>query len=155
MAQYASKTEVPVDRSRTELEGLLTKYDATQFAYAWQNGEGEAPLVAIAFTIRRLVVRIELPMPSFTDPKIEKTPSGKRRTVLQRDEAYAQETRRRWRCLVAIVKAKLVAVEDGISTLEREFLADVVLPNGSTVGEWAVPQLGEADMPALLPGKTR
>jgi hypothetical protein len=43
--------------------------------------------------------------------------------------------------LVAVVKAKLVAVEDNISTLEREFVADLVLPNGQTMHEWARPQL--------------
>lgn len=28
----------------------------------------------------------------------------------------------------------------GESTMEREFMADLVLPDGRTVGEWAVPQ---------------
>jgi len=54
------------------------------------------------------------------------------------------------------VKAKLEAVETGIVSLEEEFLAHVVLPDGSTVGQWAEPQLaelyGRGDMPALLPG---
>ncbi len=39
---------------------------------------------------------------------------------------------------------------------ESEFLAQLVLPNGSTVGEWARPQVAAAyasgEMPALLPG---
>ena len=55
-----------------------------------------------------------------------------------------------------VIKAKLVAVEAGISTIEREFLADVVLPDGHTVGQWVAPQLDKiyerGEMPALLPG---
>ena len=43
----------------------------------------------------------------------------------------------------------------GISTIEREFLSNIVLPDGQTVGEWMAPQLETAytqgNMPALLP----
>lgn len=40
-----------------------------------------------------------------------------------------------------IIKAKLEAVESGISTIEREFLYEIVLPDGSTVGDWVIPQV--------------
>ena len=54
------------------------------------------------------------------------------------------------------IKAKLEAVEAGISSFEEEFLAHVVLPDGSTFGAWAKPQLAAVyaggSMPALLPG---
>ena len=54
-----------------------------------------------------------------------------------------------------IIKAKLEAVESGISTVEREFFYDVVLPDGKTIGEWMAPQLEEAyrtgSMPPMLP----
>ena len=53
------------------------------------------------------------------------------------------------------VKAKLEAVESGISTIEREFFYDIVLPNGETIGEWMAPQLETAyqsgTMPPMLP----
>jgi hypothetical protein len=39
------------------------------------------------------------------------------------------------------VKAKLEAVSSGISTFEREFLADLVLPNGRVVHEELAPRL--------------
>ena len=52
-------------------------------------------------------------------------------------------------------KAKLEAVESGISTVEREFFYDVVLPDGKTIGEWMAPQLETAyqtgTMPPMLP----
>jgi hypothetical protein len=47
------------------------------------------------------------------------------------------------------------AVDTGISTIEREFLSYIVLPDGQTVGEWMAPQLETAytqgNMPVLLP----
>ena len=64
--------------------------------------------------------------------------------------------RQRWRALVLIVKAKLEAIEAGISTLEREFLADIIMPNNQTVGQWLAPQIEQVyltgKMPPLLPG---
>lgn len=80
---------------------------------------------------------------------------GHAHTAAARD-AYEQEIRRRWRSLLLVVKAKLTAVADGISTVEREFLADLVIPTGQTLAEWLAPQLEAAyahgGVPALLPG---
>lgn len=48
---------------------------------------------------------------------------------------------RRWRALLLVTKAKFEAVASGISTVEREFLADLVLPNGRVVQEELAPRL--------------
>ena len=64
--------------------------------------------------------------------------------------------RRLWRSMLLVIKAKLEAVNSGIVTIEQEFLAHIVLPDGSVVGDWAADQLkqvyGGGQMPALLPG---
>lgn len=151
---YAETTSVPEDRSRAELEALLTKYGATQFGYAWDI-VGEEKISQLVFRLAGHQVRVQLPLPTMGDPMITLSPAGKRRTEAQAQAAYAQENRRRWRSLVMVVKAKLVAVSDGITTLEREFLADVVLPDGQTVGQWVQPQLADGGQPALLPGGAR
>lgn len=63
--------------------------------------------------------------------------------------------KQRWRALALIIKAKLEAVESGISEFDDEFLANIMLPDGATVGEWFRPQLAEAyrigSMPTGLP----
>jgi hypothetical protein len=60
--------------------------------------------------------------------------------------------RQRWRALLLTIKAKLEAVAVGITTLEEEFLANVVTPDNVTVGEWIRPQLKEAyETGAVLP----
>ncbi|GBR74832.1 hypothetical protein NO1_1939, partial [Candidatus Termititenax aidoneus] len=43
--------------------------------------------------------------------------------------------------LALCIKAKLEAVESGISHFEDEFLANFVMPNGQTFGECVVPQI--------------
>ena len=54
-----------------------------------------------------------------------------------------------------MIKAKLEAIHQGISSIEREFLADTIMPDGQTVAEWVEPQLAKAyesgQMPKLLP----
>jgi hypothetical protein len=93
-------------------------------------------------------------MPDLADFRQSET--GRRRTESAAQAAYDQAVRARWRALLLIIKAKLEAIAGGISTLEREFLADVVMPDSQTVGQWLAPQLEAAyqsgRMPPLLPG---
>jgi hypothetical protein len=54
-----------------------------------------------------------------------------------------------------VIKAKLEAVESRIAEFESEFLANIVLPDGQTVGKFMQPQVEKAyktgKMPLLLP----
>lgn len=56
----------------------------------------------------------------------------------------AQEVRALWRGLALLVKAKLAAVEAGISEFEVEFLPHTILPDGSTVAEQVLPTIEAA-----------
>jgi hypothetical protein len=147
--RYAARTDVTPDRSRSEIERALVKYGATGFAYMWE-GENQA----IAFKIHDRHIRIILPLPSLAD--FQYTATKQRRSASGQKAAYDQAVRQRWRALVLIVKAKLEAIEGGISTIEREFMADVVMPNNQTIGQWLQPQIESAyttgRMPPLLPG---
>ena len=96
-----------------------------------------------------------LPLPDKQDKQFWYTPERRnRRTEDQAYAAWEQACRSRWRSLYLIIKAKLEAVESGISTIDREFLYDVVLPDGRTVGDIVTPQLEIAyqsgQMPPLL-----
>lgn len=42
-------------------------------------------------------------------------------------------------------------MESGITTLESEFLANLVLPDGGTVGDWLAPQIEEAYATGRMP----
>lgn len=141
---YARTTTVPVERTQAQLEQVLMKHGATQFVRGWDEAQAMAK---VAFTLEGRQVRLTLPLD---------VPDEYNGTLLQNQKAADQANRAKWRSLLLVVKAKLIAVEDGISTIEREFMADVVLPNGNTLSEWAAPQLAVAyetgAMPALMPG---
>jgi hypothetical protein len=152
MSWYAEKTEVSSDRTRSEIEATLRRYGATQFAYGWDPGAA-----TLGFGISNRLVRFRLPMPNPKDRRFTHTESRNlQRSADAAAAEYDRAVRQSWRALALVIKAKLEAVAAGITTIEEEFLAHVVLPNGSTVGEWARPQIEVAydtqQMPALMPG---
>jgi len=128
--RFAEDTKVPVDRSQAAVKAELRKAGADQIA-VYESADKSA----VAFRLEARFYRITIPT----------TPGAKN---------AAQDERRAWRLLLLLLKAKLEAVREGATTVEREFLADMLMPDGSTVGEWAGPQLAIAyergQMPAQL-----
>lgn len=156
MARYAAKTSVPVERSRNEIEATLARYGAQQFMYGWDGNGALIAFVVEAWPGQQRQVRFHLPLPSRDERRFTHHSRG-RRTPDAAEREWEQACRQRWRALLLVVKAKLEAVETGIATFEDEFLAYIMLPNGSTVGGWVGPQLEAAYdpdrgiMPAGLP----
>ena len=151
--RYARTTSVTVSQSRVELEGILERYGADAFGYATDKGR-----VDIAFRIDGRHVRMTVPMPLITDDEFQTTWTGRLAAESTVKSQWEQACRSRWRALVLVVKAKLEAVAVGISTVEREFLADIMLPDGRTIGATIAPQIAESyrtgNMPPLLSGPT-
>jgi hypothetical protein len=143
MSRYAKGTEVSSERSRGEIERVLSRYGAEKFAYF--SGAEHA---AIAFVVRGRAVRMRLSLPnpqSFT--------KGKSRKFEAARKEWEAACRQSWRCLLLVVKAKLEAIESGIATFEDEWLAYLVLADGRTVGERVAPQLDRilsGDAPLML-----
>lgn len=145
---FAEGTTVSVEKSRAEIEALLTRYGATRFASGW-----DATHAQIAFQIGNLAVRFLLPMPDVKDRRfthVVRRGCSHLRTDLQKRGVIDQEQRRRWRALALVIKAKLEAVSTGITTLEQEFLAHIVTDDGLTVGDHIVPRLKDGPPSARL-----
>jgi len=150
-APYAQGTEVSPERSKAEIERTLKRYGAEAFLYG-ENQHG----VLIQFAAHNRIVRFVLPLPARGDFEDYR---ARNNVVVSGQKAYDAEVRRRWRSLANAIKAKLEAVESGIVDFEREFLAQIVLPDDSTVGQWFGPQLEQVyrsgAMPAMLPALER
>ena len=151
MARYAATTQVPVETTRQEIETLLKRRGATRLLHGWA-ADGRALL---AFEMEGRQVRLLLRMPDRMDREFTHDASGKERTTAKAQSFYEQAERQRWRALLLIIKARFEAIDAGITTLEREFLADVVLPDGQSLGDAIRPQIESAyqtgNMPPLLP----
>lgn len=153
---YASTTSVSVEKSRAEIEATLARYGAERFAYATEPGRA-----IIGFQIKDttgvlLAIRMTLPLPTKSEKRFTMRKSHGGRLVendpLKVNQLWEQACRSSWRSLCLVIKAKLEACATGISTVEREFLADVLLPNGAgTIGEMIRPQLADMSIRGVVP----
>lgn len=154
---YAERTSVSVEKSKAEIETILRRFGADQFVSGWSNDGA-----TIGFRCKDRMVRFDLRLPDRGDKRFREYKRGTythRRDPSQAEHLWEQACRESWRALALVIKAKLAAVAAGISTFEQEFLAHVLLPDGSSVGQFMAPQLTRAyahgEMPVLLvlPGK--
>lgn len=135
--RYAEGTTVAVGKTKDEIDRLLSKSGATQTVMG-SDHTGERVLVGFSIAGRQY----------------------RRQASTKRREKYGKTPREQlereaWRALLLIVKAKLEVVASGYSTMEVEFLSDLVLPNGQTVADDVLPKIEAAynsgTMPLLLP----
>lgn len=147
--KYAEKTEVPSEKSRMEIEKTLTRYGATGFMYGWQEDKA-----LIAFTMAGRSIRFLLPLPDKKAKAIThyRHSSGNMlpRSAKAAEGAWDQACRQRWRAMALCIKAKLEAVECGITTFEHEFLAHFLAGDGRTIGDHVIPQLNDTTSPPRL-----
>lgn len=123
--RYAEDTKVPVAKTRQDIEAALRRAGASRIV---SMDEVESAL--IVFMLSDRLMRIVVPIAA---------------------ETSRQERAAIWRGLFMVMKAKLVAIDRGISSVDQEFLADIVLPDGQTVGRWFEPGLRLAFQRGIMP----
>jgi hypothetical protein len=152
--KFADGTDVPVTRTRAELEELLTRNGAT--ATAVFNSADNA---AVAFEMQGRRVLMRLPLPPRKDRQFTHAIFGARgeqeRSPAAAQQAHDKACRQKWRALLLAVKAKLVSVAEGVETFEDAFMAHVVMPDGRTVADHVRPRIAmsyaQGTMVPLLP----
>lgn len=154
---YAKGTTVSEAATMAEIQRLLGKYKADGF------GVGQdAKKAAIWFRYQGRHVRFVVMMPDANDRAFTHTAhrnswAQKKRTADAAHRAHQDEVRRLWRCLLAVIKAKFVAVADGVAEFDTEFLPYICMPDGRTFGEALAPRIapmlasGSVNIP-MLPG---
>jgi hypothetical protein len=135
---FATKTVVPPAKTRNDIEALLKRYGANRFGYIDEPGHA-----TVAFEMGGRHYAFRLPIPDPGGYSFQKTEQGKQRTALAAAVKWQQAVRSRWRGLLLIIKAKLEAVEAGVVSIEDEFLAQTVMPEGGTVSDVIQPRLKE------------
>ena len=142
---YAKGTDVTTETSRHDIERLLMRHGAEEFASGWK-----AASAMMQFKIRGRVIRFLLPLPKRED--FVRTPV---RNCLRSEEeqfkAWEQACRERWRALLLCIKAKLESVEQGIEQFDSAFMAQIVMPNSQTVEEISVPLIQRAYASGVMP----
>jgi hypothetical protein len=124
--RYANDTEVPVDKSQSEVRKMLRELGADRIAVVDDIVQGSA----VWFQIPPVAYIVRSP-----PPKSDMTEAQR-----------SKRTRSDWRAMVLLIKAKKIGIEQGITTVEREFLADAIMPDGSSLMDHA---------PAMIEGAYR
>lgn len=122
--------------SKDDIEKLLRKAGASQI---YSGFDEDAKQIRLGFRI---------------DGRNYKLTSSTNRPTRRCDED--QIIREAWRVLLLLLRAKLEVIAAGGTTFETEFLANLLLPDGSTVADDVLPKVAEAyataNMPRLLAG---
>ena len=138
MRSYAQGTEVPVGRSRDEIERILERFGATEQGWLRDDEKG---ITTIAFRRARRMYKFSIRIPALSE--FMATPKQRyERTPIQAKAAQDAETRRRFRSLANYIKALLDAVDTGIIELEEALLPYLLLGGSKTLYEEIKPQLG-------------
>lgn len=137
--RFAEGTDVPVEKSRGEITGILATYGVKRMG--WMAGpEGDE----LMFELEGRQFRFQIKQPTWADISdryvYDKNEADRRRAV-------DAEWRRRWRANVLLLKAKLEFADDERSTVLRELLPYAVLADGRTLEEAVV--AGDSGVPLL------
>jgi hypothetical protein len=134
MTKFASGTEVPVEKSKMEIEATVRRYGADGFMSGWDNNRA-----TVQFRCQNRHVRFIMGLPARDEKRFTHFTRGNDKLHARTPDAaikeWEQACRQKWRALALLVKAKLEAVESNIGTFESEFLSHIVLPDGMTVYE--------------------
>ena len=147
---YAEHTTVPAENSRAEIERVICQYAGRDAEFSSGRRAGEAGILFVAHGRR---VKFTVPLPTEAEAEIKTRRKNAAAdsvvTESQKNAWIEQETRRRWRCLLLAIKAKLEVVATEISTFEEEFLAHIVVDDGKTIYEKIRVMEGKKLLPAL------
>jgi hypothetical protein len=152
MASYAEGTRVPIEKTRLDIKSELRKRGAQQIMFHddWDRG-----FTVIAFALNGSAYLNYLPLPTLDSIPARISGNGHYRSEEARRDLAERESARLHRSLFLLIKAKLVAVEDGITTTEQEFFKDLVVWSESgqqtTVYEWYAPQVKHLQSTGLQP----
>lgn len=125
--RYAEDTRIPVERSQTDVKAALKRAGATETAVFEAANRS-----MVAFRLGEFTYRLTVPSKAEArDPD--------------------QEERRAWRLLILLVKAKLEAIREGATTVEREFMADMMVGPNETMADRVMPELRSAQIEGRMP----
>lgn len=123
MSKFAQGTQVTAEKSQMQISMMLKKFGCGALMMGF---EGE--LAFVGFVYKNTQARMFCPV--------------------TKSEA---ENRRRWRVMRIVLQSKFEIIQCSIKTFEEEFFSDIVMPNGKTVAQMALPAVIKAIESGKMP----
>ena len=150
-----STTSVPVGRSQEEIRAVLRRHGAESFQFG-EGLRGGVRMAGVSFRYEGRDVTMLVPIKVPTRAEVDRieVKAKKRRGWLVPEE-WAEM--RIWRVIAWTLRARMIAVEEGVETFEQAFLAHLIYAGtGRTIYEelaaegqinlgHVLPQLGTGD----------
>lgn len=128
--RYAQGTTVTVEKSRAEMSTILSKHGCQRMGW-FTSPEGDG----LEFELQGNRYRFTIPHP-MNEPAEKRTWVNRNSYIAVAQQAE-NEWKRRWRAHVMLLKVKLEFVAGGDSTLEQEFMPNLLVQGGErTLAEW-------------------
>lgn len=131
-------TNVPVEKSQGQIRKLLAGAGASRLAFGEERDDDGQRWAAVTFVLGSHGVRLRVPLKPVSEKAVrDKHWRARTKTIDQvRDALYEQEEKRIWRVLAWNLKARMVAVDEGVETFEEAFLAHLLdARTGQTIYE--------------------
>jgi hypothetical protein len=123
MSKFAKGTDVSPEKSQMQISKMLRDFKCSSVMMGYENERA-----FIGFIYGKTQVRMFCPI-------VKSEP----------------ENRRRWRVLRIVIQSKFEIIHCGIKSFEEEFFADIVMPNGMTVSQMALPAVNKALDSGIMP----
>lgn len=121
-------TTVPVEKSQGEIRSLLMKHGATGFAFGEETSTNGLSWAMVQFQHQSRRVRLRVLLKpvdqNLLARKYQRARSRSREDIER--ELVEQEAKRIWRVMAWNLKARMVAVTEGVETFEEAFLAHLL-----------------------------
>lgn len=144
---YAEGTKVSVKSSQDDIRSVLAKHGCKQFGL--YDDEHRS---SVQFVMSGLPYRFTVERPTKTEVSEQLARQGRTlRRVQDWPGKIEQEWRRRWRARLLWLKATLEFAEDDEDFIAQALMSQLVLPDQSTLGQWAAERLPEIYSSGRLP----
>jgi hypothetical protein len=128
--RYAQDTPVTVQKSRGEITGILASHGCEKFVMGTEPG-GDT----LQFELGGRVFRFFVAKPTAESMKARDSRYYAQPWNVDWAAKAEGEHRRVWRAHVMLIKMKLEFVDGGDTSLEREFMPNLVLRDGGTLAD--------------------
>lgn len=130
--KYAEGTTVPVDKSKAEIERIISKRGGDMVSFGYGRDSDHC---VIGFRYRGMMLRFDMHYPSY-DEVSTTTPRrfydrDKQAALVQRNKEAEQ--RRLWRVMLIRIKVKLETVEENPQFWDEELLPHMLVRGGQNV----------------------
>lgn len=125
-------TSIPVEKSQADIRAAVMRYLNRGYSIEERVEDDGTEQAVVQFARGEIVVRIvaEVELPD-SGEIMQRSRRARTKTAQEIEQEFREQNRKQtWHAIAGSVRARLHAVDRGVSTFEQAFLADIVSSDG-------------------------